>query len=208
MELQEQLRLFPRPGIQVLQLCFVIKIIGVIKILGLFGTEADAAVALHALAGHQVGVLRVNGPQRTFPGAQAALGTGVRGFGFHREDIDGVSMAVPGGVVGAHGVVALHGNRGKAFQGGKGLHFVEDLIGKSRGDGADTCSECRGKLISYIDGGGRRHQIGKLGFAYGMRGSYLRLDKPVRFEYGFTFFLDLSLFLSKYYRTTHCKYGY
>ena len=107
MELQEQLRLFPRPGIQVLQLCFVIKIIGVIKILGLFGTEADAAVALHALAGHQVGVLRVNGPQRTFPGAQAALGTGVRGFGFHREDIDGVSMAVPGGVVGAHGVVAL-----------------------------------------------------------------------------------------------------
>ena len=99
MELQEQLRLFPRPGIQVLQLCFVIKIIGVIKILGLFGTEADAAVALHALAGHQVGVLRVNGPQRTFPGAQAALGTGVRGFGFHREDIDGVSMAVPGGVV-------------------------------------------------------------------------------------------------------------
>ena len=134
MELQKQLRLFPRPGIQVLQLCFVVEIIRVIKILGLFGTEADAAVALHALAGHQVGVLRVNGPQRTFPGAQAALGTGVRGFGFHREDIDGVSMAVPGGVVGAHGVVALHGNRGKAFQGGKGLHFVEDLIGKSRGD--------------------------------------------------------------------------
>lgn len=96
MELQKQLRLFPRPGIQVLQLCFVIEIIRVIKILGLFGTEADAAVALHALAGHQVGVLRVNGPQRTFPGAQAALGTGVRGFGFHREDIDGVSMAVPG----------------------------------------------------------------------------------------------------------------
>ena len=135
MELQKQLRLFPRPGIQVLQLCFVIEIIGVIKILGLFGTEADAAVALHALAGHQVGVLRVNGPQRTFPGAQAALGTGVRGFGFHREDIDGVSMAVPGGVVGAHGVVAPHGDRGKAFQGGKGLHFVEDLVGKSRGDG-------------------------------------------------------------------------
>ena len=58
MELQKQLRLFPRPGIQVLQLCFVIEIIGVIKILGLFGTEADAAVALHALAGHQVGVHR------------------------------------------------------------------------------------------------------------------------------------------------------
>ena len=32
----------------------MIEIIGVIKILGLFGTEADAAVALHALAGPEL----------------------------------------------------------------------------------------------------------------------------------------------------------
>lgn len=51
MELQKQLRLFPRPGIQVLQLCFVIEIIGVIKILGLFGTEADARLHFMHLPG-------------------------------------------------------------------------------------------------------------------------------------------------------------
>ena len=102
MELQKQLRLFPRPGIQLLQLCFVIEIIRVIKILGLFGTEADAAVALHALAGHQVGVLRVNGPQRTFPGAQAALHALVRvDFIFAAHIINGLHGTFCGAVVAA-----------------------------------------------------------------------------------------------------------
>src|SRR5699024_4920453 len=102
---------------------------------GAGGAVLHAAVALHALAGDLVGVLGVDGPQGTLLGAQAALGAGVAGLGPHGEDVDGVAVAVPGGVIGAHGVVPRHGDGGEGGGVGDGLHFMEDLVGKAGGDG-------------------------------------------------------------------------
>lgn len=74
----------------------MVKVVGVVEILGSLGAVADAAVALHALADDVVGVCRVDGLQGTFLGAAAALGAGILRLGLHGQDVDGVAVAVAG----------------------------------------------------------------------------------------------------------------
>ena len=129
--LQEELRLLPGPGKLLLQFGFVIEVVGVVEILRSLGTVAHAAVALHAGAGELGGILRVDGPQGAFPGALAAVGAVLGGQGLDLQDVDGVAVAVPGGVIGTYGVVALD-------LGGDGTVRVPlspHLVGKAGGDG-------------------------------------------------------------------------
>ncbi len=133
---KEQLRRFPGPGVQILQLAFVVEVVGVVKVLGAHGAVLHAAVALHALAGDLVGILRIDGPQGTLLGAQAALGAGVAGLGLDREDVDGVAVAVPGGCSrGPQGVVAGHGHGDGGGGVSEALHLLEHVVGEACGDG-------------------------------------------------------------------------
>ena len=111
MHLYEPL-IFRPAGIDLLQLVLVEQVSGVVKIFRFDRAFFYAGAALDADAADPGYIRRVNGSHRAQLRAQTAAAAlcHVR-FGFYLQNIDGVSVAVPWGVIGADGCFPPDGNR-------------------------------------------------------------------------------------------------